>query len=1143
MNNRFTLLIAAGLIFLSVSLQGQNRNWLPRVTPKGKPFVNTRIDNLGYWNTMISLGYAEANPYIIAEDPVPTGSTVTGDGIFVQDSPDIPTTSEPNLTQSENSVFVDPLDEDVVMNSNNSADWTGATVNQLYGADYLYSIDAAATWGGSFYGAGQTNYGDPAAAISSNGIWYVGKISSQGGQNVAYSTDHGQNWVDIVAGPPPGGPSSNLLDKNHLWIDNSGTSPYGGNLYDAWTCFKTGDPADKQVQLTRSTDQGLTWSTPVAISFGVNAGNFNHGVNIQTGPNGEVYAFWSIYDTWPADENAIGMAKSVNGGATFDPAVRIIGNIKGIRNSGTTKNMRVNSFPVAAVDISEGPYRGAIYVVWANIGVPGVNTGNDIDVYMIRSFDGGSTWSNPIRVNQDPPGLGKTHFFPWITCDPVTGNISIVFYDDRNTTSAQCETWVATSFDGGDTWSDFKVSDVAFTPAPIPGLAYGYFGDYLGITATNMRAYPVWTDNRSGYAMSYVSPIDLGPPPNQPYVIYHSNELALIPGKSRQNMNYGDSLYLSLGLKNIGDQPAAGLTATVRTQSPFILFTDSTESYGTMTPGEIKIVPEGFSFKVSDSVPDNLRIRFDVEASDPDTTWISHFTLVSHAPHLIVTSFTINDSGSGNNNHLLDPGETAEVTVTTSNTGDFDCYNATGTLTSLSESVVVNTGPASLDTIASGGSKTATFSVKVDDEAPVGTGVNLLFNALSGFYHASYNYQETIGVIMEDWETGNFQKFPWQFAGDKNWVMNNEAPYEGTWCAESGWIYDNQVSTLFLDFTTSVSDSITFFYKVSSEPDYDFLKFYIDNVLQDRWAGEQPWTRVAFPVSAGNHTFKWSYEKDIWAEAGQDRAWVDYIGFPPPPFPVMNAGPDDTICAGETYQPELADASQYDSLIWTSSGDGTFDTATILHPVYTPGPRDLDSGFVKLKLSGFAQYGLSYNSMLLSIGEYPQVNIAVDPKDTLCQWQSVTLSMETLESGSYLWMPGGFTTPVVTIDTSVTGGIGTTLFTAVAANQYGCRDTASVAITFKDCTALEEPANVFGVRLTPNPGDGRFVLHIHTPVPETVDLRIYSNNRTLLWSEAGIRIVTDLTKALDFREWSAGLYILEIERTSGIRSEKLIIRK
>jgi hypothetical protein len=204
-------------------------------------------------------------------------------------------------------------------------------------------------------------------------------------------------------------------------------------------------------------------------------------VNINSGPDGEVYVIWAIYDSWPIDENAIGMARSFDGGATFEPAYRLIDDIRGIRDSGVNKNMRNNSFPSMAVDISGGDRDGNIYIVWSNIGFPGINNGNDVDVYIIRSEDQGETWSTPVKVNQDPAGQGSKHYFPWITCDPENGILSVVFYDDRNVGGSDCEVYCANSFDGGETWEDFKVSDVSFTPSPIPGLADGYMGDYLGI--------------------------------------------------------------------------------------------------------------------------------------------------------------------------------------------------------------------------------------------------------------------------------------------------------------------------------------------------------------------------------------------------------------------------------------------------------------------------------------------------------------------------------------------------------------------------------------------------------------------------------------------------------------------------------------
>ena len=497
---KFILLLAAiAFSFSAYEVQAQN------TSAKEKPGsqFDTRRDNMGYWMEGAQKGLIPFNPKVQVKPAQYHGSQLNVKGVTTLNSPDVPVTDQTDVTESENSIFVDPNDFNYVLNSNNSTSWSGGSVGTLYGASYLQSADGGSTFGGSVQGAGGSNSGDPAAAINQNGRQFVGYISSSGGMGVSYS-DNGSSWTAKTVYSP------GSQDKNHMWVDNSLSSPYEGNLYNVWTDFGSGSANENDIVFSRSTDDGDTWSSVINISSAVAAGNHNQGCNVQTGPNGEVYVTWAIYDSWPSDETAIGFAKSTNGGATFAPATRIITNIKGIRNSEVSKNHRVNSFPSMAVDISGGGNNGNIYIVWTNIGTPGTNTGTNRSVYMIRSTNGGTSWVTPVRVNQGPFTDGKEAYFPWITCDGETGTIATVFYDDRNTTSASCETFSAYSLDAGNTWTDFVVSDVSFTPSAIPGLAGGYMGDYLAITSNGGKIYPCWTDNRGGLYMTYVSPYELG---------------------------------------------------------------------------------------------------------------------------------------------------------------------------------------------------------------------------------------------------------------------------------------------------------------------------------------------------------------------------------------------------------------------------------------------------------------------------------------------------------------------------------------------------------------------------------------------------------------------------------------------------------
>ncbi len=464
------------------------------------PLIDTRIDNMGYWKDLAERGLVPVQPDVQPPRAVVKSSRINARGINA-DSPDVPVNAGGDNTQSETSIFVNPNDNSKAFNSNNSTSWNGTSVGSLFGTSFFLTDDTGLSWGGSVQGTGGSNSGDPAAVIGLNGRYFDGFIHSNSGQGVAYSDDEGVTWTSVVAGAPTGG---TILDKNHLWIDNSPTSPHEGNIYDAWTDFNNGN----DIFFTRSINNGLSYSAPINLSSAIGGGSHDQGVNIQTGPNGEVYVTWAVYDSWPSDETALGFIKSTDGGATFGTPVRIINNIRGIRTTATSKNQRVNSFPSMTVDISGGSEDGSIYIVWTNVGVPGTNTGTNLSVYMIKSTDEGANWGTPIRVNQGNFQTGKESYFPWITSDPESGVLSCIFYDDRDVSSTQVEAWVSSSYDGGTTWEDFRVSDVAFTPQPIAGLAGGYMGDYLGISARGGIVYPVWPDNRNGYIQAFVSPFE-----------------------------------------------------------------------------------------------------------------------------------------------------------------------------------------------------------------------------------------------------------------------------------------------------------------------------------------------------------------------------------------------------------------------------------------------------------------------------------------------------------------------------------------------------------------------------------------------------------------------------------------------------------
>ncbi len=418
-----------------------------------------------------------------------TSSRIEAQVVLTDDSPDIAIPA--NVSQSENSIFIHPLNPNILLNSNNTGDTPRNSVTDV---SAFVSLDGGLSWRG-IPSLSATLGSDPAVAIDRKGRFYIAHLTDRFRLNVDYSDNTGQSWTGVRI--------ASEADKCHMWVDNAPASPYEGRLYCAWSGL-LGSLFSHELLFTSSADRGASWAPAQVIAR--RDLNSNAAVNLQTGPQGQVYAVWLLTDT---AGTALGFTKSLDGGGSFVPVTKAVRGVNPLPVLGTSKDMRVNSFPSMTVDISGGPRDGDVYVVWSNIGAPGQTVDKDIDVYMIKSTDEGATWSEPVKVNQDPAGRGKQQFFPWIACDPVTGALGVIFYDDRNVSATACEVFVAVSLDGGDTWEDFKVSDVAFTPMPIS--VRSYFGDYLGIAVHAGRVYPCWTDNRTGptLATTYISPFTL----------------------------------------------------------------------------------------------------------------------------------------------------------------------------------------------------------------------------------------------------------------------------------------------------------------------------------------------------------------------------------------------------------------------------------------------------------------------------------------------------------------------------------------------------------------------------------------------------------------------------------------------------------
>ena len=368
---------------------------------------------------------------------------------------------------------------------------TGQIVIGVNPDQYYLSDDGGATWQ---HGILTSSFGvncDPVIVAGNDGNFYYFHLVPNLSRVVCQKMEGFQ---------PPWSDGSYTAVYNSYDIDKEWAvyDPVHDNLYTSWTRFNnwgSSSPTDStDIFISKSTDGGASWGDQKLVSnIGGNAtGGFGsvHGSYPATGPNGEVYvAWWSpaglMFDR-SLDEGETWLGTDIN--VTGFPVQWIV-SIPGIQTG--------VSFPVIACDRSGGPANGTIYINWTDRrGAQG-----DANIWLVKSTDGGNTWSEPKKVNDD---ASVTHqFFNFITIDQVTGKIYVIFYDRRNYTNANTDVYLAISDDGGETFANHKISETSFIP-----FSTVFFGHYIGVVAHNDKVFATWMRMDEGELTLWGAPID-----------------------------------------------------------------------------------------------------------------------------------------------------------------------------------------------------------------------------------------------------------------------------------------------------------------------------------------------------------------------------------------------------------------------------------------------------------------------------------------------------------------------------------------------------------------------------------------------------------------------------------------------------------
>ena len=305
---------------------------------------------------------------------------------------------------------------------------------------------------------------------------------------------------------PSVGFAGNFTDKPWMEVDlnSPSASPCSGNVYYADTNFH-GALGGSPVMFSRSTDGGVTWSSPHQVSSGGRQGaSHNQGADIAVAPNGTIYVAFEAFSQQGLD--TINFVKSTDCGRHWTQPMAL-NTIDAPQAPGVA--MRTPTFAFLATDTTDS---NIVYAAYQSLV-------GDYDIYAQRSTNGGASWSSAVQVNDDP---GARHqIFP--TIEVSHGTLSVAWYDFRHSATPDNEAldvYYSCTNCNGASWPAFdtpqRVTNISHNPECLlfGGGTAAFHGDYIELDAlwngvTNI-VHVAWADNRD------VNPCDTDPAPGPP---------------------------------------------------------------------------------------------------------------------------------------------------------------------------------------------------------------------------------------------------------------------------------------------------------------------------------------------------------------------------------------------------------------------------------------------------------------------------------------------------------------------------------------------------------------------------------------------------------------------------------------------------
>ncbi len=371
--------------------------------------------------------------------------------------------------------------------------------------------------------------------------------------------------------------------------------------------------------------------------------------------------------------------------------------------------------------------------------------------------------------------------------------------------------------------------------------------------------------------------------PEGAYILMN-NVSVVDDANNNSSLDYGEQATFYASFQNVGQDPSGELTFDLFHEGNMVeILTEEIITESVDPNEEITVGP--FEVSVNWNIENGVEIPFVIQVTSGNDSWEYSTTVNGLSPEyqLLSSEFLNNLNGT------LDPGETSAMEIVMRNIGSSPVSYPTFDVTT-SDLYLNILGVSSNNAYwwDINEDVIVTIEISASNDAPVGHSSvsGVLIGSLNTPYSEVISLPITLGLMIEDFETGDFSALSWEHDGDADWVISSES-HSGNFSAKSGSISHNQTSDLSINMNVLYEGELEFAAMASSEIGgsgtvYDFLEFYINGESQDLViGGNSNWTEYSVLLPPGVHTLSWVYQKDNASSAGDDCVWIDRVVFPP----------------------------------------------------------------------------------------------------------------------------------------------------------------------------------------------------------------------------------------------------------------------